>query len=87
MSRFAAKCSECEHEYEYEGSYKDVVPVCLNCSSPKTVRIIASAPGYSLKGMGWANEGYGVTNRGSDAQGDRASRQGKAVSFPGQKVR
>ncbi len=87
MSRFDAQCQECQTEFEYEGSYKDVVPPCLTCASHKTVRILATVPAYSLKGSGWYKDGYSVTSRGADSVGAKADRHGKAVSFPGQKVR
>lgn len=81
---------ECEngHQSEAVQRFTDPMPDCPYCEAD-THRVILHAPKFSLKGTGWAAEGYRGTDMGAQAESDRAERIGEGksgiVSFPGQK--
>jgi predicted nucleic acid-binding Zn ribbon protein len=64
MSVFEAKCEQ-GHEFEYEGSYKDAVPLCAQCGSTAG-RQIGNSGGFRLKGIGWGISSYDRTQRHFD---------------------
>jgi putative FmdB family regulatory protein len=58
MPLYDLMCEDCKHEYEVLMSMSEtVLPKCPECGS-KEVRRLVSAPSFSLKGGGWARDGY-----------------------------
>ncbi len=87
MFLFACTSASCGTEYEaFCTSYKSDFPKCPDCGAD-TKRLIGSAPGVSLKGTGWAQDGYSCTDMGAKSASDNADKKGVIKSFPGQKVR
>lgn len=83
-------CEPCDLLFESVQSFKERPPKCPRCKEDSH-RVITSAPSVSLKGAGWAYDGYRETQRGAERECEQAERQreGKSgiVSFPGQKNR
>lgn len=62
MPLFEYKCEDekCEHTFEklVRHDDRDVVPDCPKCKGDNTTKLI-SRTSFSLKGGGWAEDGYG----------------------------
>jgi len=50
-------CEDCEAEWESLQKLRDPLPACPKCSSSR-VRKMVSRTSFSLKGKGWARDGY-----------------------------
>ncbi len=61
-------------------------PLCTTCGTAMR-RILSGPCRFSLKGTGWAQDGYTCTDRGATEVSTKADRKGKIVSYPNQKVR
>ncbi len=64
-------------------SHMDPFPDCPECGGMMG-RLIAGCPSVSLKGTGWAIDGYSTTDQGMQAVSDKADKKDKVVSFPKQ---
>jgi len=60
MPIYEHKCKKCRAVFEVMIPFSEAnKPVaCIECGAAKTVRLI-SATSFSLKGDGWAKDGYG----------------------------
>lgn len=84
MPVYSFACHTCFHEFENLQSFKDPMPPCPECGG-STWRTITYVPGVSLKGVGWSQDNYSVTDQGNAAVSDKADKGTRVVSFPGQK--
>jgi len=58
MPIFEYRCSACEFEFEREQRiYAKPIRKCPQCDKAKVNRLISNVH-FSLKGGGWANDGY-----------------------------
>jgi len=54
------ECEACGHQWEVEQKITDPkLTDCPRCKAPKAKRLVSAAPGFTLKGSGWAKDGYG----------------------------
>lgn len=59
MPTYEYACASCAHLWEEEQSIKDAaITECPSCHRPSARRLISGGTGFSLKGFGWAREGY-----------------------------
>lgn len=83
MPMYDLECTGCADATVQQLSYRDTPPLCSKCGAD-TKRVILSAPAVKLRGCGWADDGYAITNMGGQAESDTADRNGRVVSFAGQ---
>jgi len=57
MPIYEWKCDDCGKKKETFQSIKDIAPSCENCLSTMDKQVSLSS--FSLKGSGWAKDGYG----------------------------
>lgn len=84
MPMYDLGCTMCDNTREVSLSIHDPLPPCPMCGYPSR-RFITRVPGVSLKGGNWAQDGYSSTSMGEQARSDQADRNGRIVSFPGQR--
>ncbi len=60
MPLFEYRCEDCDHKFEklVRHADRDKVPDCPKCQGDNTTKMI-SRTSFSLKGGGWAADGYG----------------------------
>ncbi len=59
MPTYCQRCKKCGHHFEVQvpmAQYSDPQP-CPKCSATQTIRVF-SRTSFSLKGDGWAKDGY-----------------------------
>lgn len=87
MYLFGCDSDKCQAEYETVLSVRtkpEDYPHCPECGGGMH-RLIAGVTAVSLKGTGWANDGYACTDMGAYSDSAAGDRNGKIVSFAGQK--
>ena len=59
MPLFEYKCKRCAHHFEklVRHDERDLKPPCPECAAAQTEKMI-SRTSFSLKGGGWAEDGY-----------------------------
>ena len=65
MPMFAQRCVVCDHRFEVLVSPRAIEAdqPCPACGEPKTIRMI-SRSSFTLRGGGWAKDGYGSASSG-----------------------
>ncbi len=64
MPLYEYKCESCAHQFEeiVPHAQADVEPPCPQCGGGKCPKLI-SRTSFSLKGGGWADDGYATSPR------------------------
>ena len=59
MPLFEYRCATCGHQFEklVSSSERDKLPPCPKCEAKDTKKLV-SRTSFSLKGGGWADDGY-----------------------------
>lgn len=59
MPLFEYRCANCKHQLEklVLGQDRENLPACPKCKEPKMQKLV-SRTSFSLKGGGWAEDGY-----------------------------
>jgi len=64
MPLFEYKCLHCNLTIEVLQTRKETAPICVKCESTHKAKIPmqkqVSKTSFSLKGSGWAKDGYGL---------------------------
>jgi putative FmdB family regulatory protein len=54
------ECKDCGHKWEAEQKITErPLRRCPKCGYPAAKRLVSGGTGFSLKGSGWAKDGYG----------------------------
>jgi len=59
MPIYEYRCPVCGHELELLQKFKDPPPKCDKCKDEPEMDKKVSSTSFSLKGGGWASDGYG----------------------------
>lgn len=62
MPLYEYKCSACARRLEVLQKHDDPAPVCDDCVKEMTRQVSVSS--FSLRGHGWARDGYGLKGDG-----------------------
>ncbi len=81
MPLYEYKCNQCENKFELRQKFSDApASECPSCGGP--VQKLISQTGFSLKGSGWYNDGYGGGSKSSDAPAPACPSGGSCAGCP-----